>query len=146
MGVAMTGLLATAEIDIEATRETVWSLLTSTGSHPEIMFGAEVVSDWNVGDDIRWRGEWNGSTFEDKGKVLEFEPPRRLVVTHFSPMSGQPDAPENYHELVYTLTETPKGTHLELSQDNNPDQNAAQHSSDNWRAMLEGVKAVAERG
>ena len=26
-------------------------------------------------------------------------------MTHFSPLSGEPDAPENYHTLVYELEE-----------------------------------------
>src|SRR3712207_7239681 len=49
---------------------------------------------WRPGSPITWSGEWQGHAFEDKGEVLEVEPPHRLVVTHFSPMSGQQDVPE----------------------------------------------------
>ena len=38
------------------------------------MFGTEVHTDWSIGGPIRWRGEWEGKAYEDKGQVLEFEP------------------------------------------------------------------------
>ncbi|MDR6972634.1 SRPBCC family protein [Leifsonia shinshuensis] len=140
--------VARAEIDVEAPRRTVWRVLTSNGAHPEIMFGAEVVSDWRLGSRIVWRGEWQGQSFEDHGRVIELEDlqePWRIVLTHFSPLSGLPDEPENYHTLRFELDEIPGGTRITLDQDNNPTREAAEHSRANWAKMLEGVKAVAER-
>lgn len=110
--------------------------------------GAEVVSDWRLGSRIVWRGEWQGKSFEDHGRVIELddrEEPWRIVLTHFSPLSGQEDLPENYHTLHFELEETPAGTHVTLDQDNNPTVEAAQHSQRNWETMLRGVKEVAER-
>ncbi len=72
------------------------------------------------------------------------EPPRRLVVTHWSPLSGLPDAPESYHELAFTLEPRGTGTRLELAQDDNPTPDAAEHSRTMWASMLEGVKALSE--
>jgi uncharacterized protein YndB with AHSA1/START domain len=144
----MGNYVARAEVDIRAPRREVWNLLTSSGSHPEILFGAEVVSDWRLGSRIVWRGEWQGKTFEDHGRVIELEDreePWRIVLTHFSPLSGLPDVPENYHALHFELDATPEGTHVTLDQDNNPTVEAARHSRDNWVAMLQGVKEVAER-
>ncbi|MEV8213886.1 SRPBCC family protein [Leifsonia sp. NPDC077715] len=140
--------VARAEIDVAAPRSTVWKLLTSNGARPEIMFGAEVVSDWRVGSKIVWRGEWQGTTFEDHGRVIELEnleEPWRIVLTHFSPLSGQPDEPENYHTLRYELDAIPGGTRITLDQDNNPTREAAEHAQGNWAQMLAGVKTVAER-
>jgi uncharacterized protein YndB with AHSA1/START domain len=141
--------VARAEIDVAAPRRVVWRVLTSNGARPEIMFGAEVVSDWRLGSRIVWRGEWQGTSFEDHGRVIELEDrlePWRIVLTHFSPLSGQPDVPENYHTLRYELDELPDGgTRITLDQDNNPTREAAEHSRENWLRMLEGVKTVAER-
>jgi uncharacterized protein YndB with AHSA1/START domain len=142
----MSSYVARAETDVRAPRAAVWRVLTTNGSHPEILFGAEVVSDWRIGSRIVWRGEWEGKTFEDHGVVIELEEPVRIVLTHFSPLSGQPDVPENYHTLRFELDETPRGTHITLDQDNNPTKEAAEHSRANWVEMLNGVKAVAERG
>ena len=144
----MGSFVARAEVDVHAPRRSVWRVLTSSGSHPEIMFGAEIVSDWRLGSRIVWRGEWQGKTFEDHGRVIELEDmrePWRIVLTHFSPSAGLPDVPENYHTLRFVLDEIPTGTHVTLDQDNNSTAEAAQHARENWAAMLRGVKAVAER-
>ena len=45
----------------------------------------------------------NGKPYQDKGEVLEVDAPRRLSVTHYSPLMGQEDEPENYHTVIYTL-------------------------------------------
>jgi hypothetical protein len=35
----------------------------------------------------------------DKGAVLEVDPETRLKCTHWSPMGGSADEPENYHDV-----------------------------------------------
>ena len=77
-------------------------------------------------------------------RLPRYEPPRRLEVTHFSPMTGAEDVPENYHRISYTLTHVGHGTLVALSQDNNPDEEAAGHSARNWQAMLEDLKRHVE--
>ena len=140
----MVGHIARAERDIAAPPETVWDVLTDPGPHPDIMFGARIDTTWRVGDRITWSGEWEGKPYEDYGEILEVEPGRTLRVTHFSPLTGVADIPENFHELDFRLTPTPSGTRLVLTQDNNPTAESAEHSSANWRRMLDGVARVAE--
>ena len=65
-------------------------------------------------------------------------------MTHFSSASGLADRPENYHTLVYELEERDGKTHLSLSQDNNPTEEAADRSRANWETMLESLKQVVE--
>jgi uncharacterized protein YndB with AHSA1/START domain len=144
----MGNYVARAEVDVQAPRRTVWRVLTSNGARPEILFGAEVRSDWRIGSRIVWRGTWEGRAFEDHGRVIELEDreePWRIVLTHFSPLSGEPDVPENYHTLRFELDEIPGGTRVTLDQDNNQTPEAARHARENWVQMLEGVRAVAER-
>ncbi len=142
----MVGHVATVETRVAATRDDVWRVLTAPGSRPEIMFGAETVTDWQVGSPIAWRGEWEGTPFEDHGEVLEVEPGRRLVVTHYSPMSGQPDVPESYHTLTWTLEDDgADACVVRLEQDNNASAEEAEHSAANWSSMLDGLRTVAER-
>jgi uncharacterized protein YndB with AHSA1/START domain len=136
--------VATAEIEINASPHEVWSALTDPEQIREYMFGSEVVSDWQRGSAITWKGEYEGKPYEDKGEIVEIEPPRRLKVTHFSPLSEQEDRPENYHTLVYELEESDGTTRVSLSQDNNPSQEAAKHSQANWEKMLAGLKRVVE--
>ena len=74
------------------------------------------------------------------------DPERRLKVTHFSPMSGQEDVPENYHTLTYELEDCGATTHISLSQDNNASEEQAEQFKGNWQSMLDSLKEVVERG
>lgn len=141
----MKGFVATATVDIAATPERVWSALTEPDQIAAYMFGTEVTTDWVVGGPITWKGEYEGRSYEDKVEIVEIDPPRRLTVTHYSPLSGQPDVPDSYHTLRYELTGHDDGTRLSLAQDNNPTEQAAEHSRGNWESMLRGLKEFVER-
>lgn len=142
----MTGkYVATSTVTIKAPASGVWSVITDPGAVKEFMFGTDVVTDWTVGGPIVWRGVWDGKEYEDRGSVLEFEPDRRLVVTHFSPLSGQEDVPENYHTLTWTLEDQSGATQLTLSQDNNATAEEAAHSKGMWDSLVTSVKGIAER-
>jgi uncharacterized protein YndB with AHSA1/START domain len=140
----MTGHVATAETEINAPASKVWHALTDPDEIQKYMFGSRVETDWQPGSRITWKGEYEGKEYEDKGEVLEVEPERRLKVTHFSPLSGDEDVPENYHTLLYELSERDDATHVSLSQDNNSSEEAAEHSRANWEKMLSALKDVVE--
>jgi uncharacterized protein YndB with AHSA1/START domain len=136
--------VATAAVEINASRSRVWSALTDPAQIEQYMFGARVETDWERGSPIAWKGEYQGKAYEDKGKVLEIEPERRLTVTHFSPLSGREDVPANYHTLTYELELRGDKTRVSLSQDNNGSAEAAEHSRANWEKVLTGLKEVVE--
>jgi uncharacterized protein YndB with AHSA1/START domain len=140
----MTDHVATAQAEIDAPGERVWDALTDPEQIEQYMFGSRVSTDWKPGSPILWKGEYAGKAYEDKGKIVEVERPRRLALTHFSPLSGLEDRPENYHTLVYELQERNGKTRLSLSQDNNATQEAADHSRANWETMLTSLKKVVE--
>ena len=141
----MTGYVAKAETEIEAPVARVWRALTDPDEIEQYMFGSRVETDWKPGSSIVWRGTYEGKAYEDKGEVVKVEPEHRLEVTHFSPLSGQEDVPANYHTLVYELEQRASTTRVALSQDNNSNKEAAEHSKANWEKMLAGLKEVAER-
>ena len=136
--------VAKATVDIDASPTDVWTALTDPAKIEKYMFGSQVVTDWNQGSPIVWKGDYEGKSYEDKGEILEIEPPRRLEVTHFSPLSGEEDIPENYHRVLYELEERGAKTRVALTQDNNSSEEAAQHSSANWEKVLTGLKEVVE--
>ncbi len=141
----MNGIVATASIDIEAPATRVWAALTEPDQIATYMFGSRVETDWEVGGPITWNGEWEGRPYQDKGQVLAYDEPERLSVTHFSPLTGQDDVPENYHTLVYELGENDGVTTVSLSQDNNGSEEEAEHSRANWQMMLDGLRQHVER-
>lgn len=140
----MKGHVARAEAEIHAPRSEVWRALTDPDEIRKYMFGSKVETDWRPGSRITWKGEYEGRKYEDKGEILEVERERRLELTHFSPLSGEADTPENYHTLVYELEEHDGLTHVSLSQDNNRSEEAAEHSRANWEKMLSELKKVVE--
>jgi uncharacterized protein YndB with AHSA1/START domain len=138
-------LTATATETINAPVSAIWDALTDPAKIKQYLFGADVVTDWKEGSPIVYRGEWRGKSFEDKGRVLKVEPEKRLVCTHWSPMSGTPDAPENYHQVTYELHPSGNATQLSISQDNNDDEEEMQHSRQNWEVVLENMKNFLEK-
>ncbi len=141
----MSGHVATAQCEIDAPPEKVWRALTDPQLIKKYMFGSEVRTDWKPGSPITWQGEFEGRKYMDKGEIITVEPGRRLEITHFSPLTGQEDRPENYHRVSYELQQIDGGTSLRLTQDNSSSAEEAEHSAATWQMMLDGLKKVAEQ-
>jgi uncharacterized protein YndB with AHSA1/START domain len=140
------GFEAVKSVAIDAPRAKVWEALTNPEKVKEYMHGTKLSTDWKEGSPITWKGEWKGKSYEDKGKVLEVVPERLLKNTHWSPMGGSEDKPENYHTVTYELEEQDGKTILTLTQDNNATQQEADKmADDNWGPVLKGLKETAEK-
>lgn len=130
-------------IDIDAPPSKVWAALTMPDLIKRYMMGATVETDWQVGHPITWSGEWQGKSYVDKGVIRAIDPERRLSMTHWSPLSGLADRPENHHTVTYELQASGAGTRVTLTQENltgvSPEQ-----SRKNWQPMLDGLKQTAE--
>jgi len=138
------GLIAKASITINAPIRKVWEALVNPEKIKQYMFGTTVVSDWKQGSSIVWKGEWQGKKYEDKGMILKIEKDRILQYSHFSPIAGMPDLPENYHTVTIELSSDEAKTVVSLSQDNNPTEEAREHSEKNWKMMLDVLKKLLE--
>jgi uncharacterized protein YndB with AHSA1/START domain len=138
-------LIARSSISIAAPPERVWEALVTPSAIKQYMFGTHVVSDWKEGSPIVWKGEWQGRKYEDKGVIRQLKPGRALQYTHFSPLAGLPDRPENYHTVTIQLSLEGQRTRVSLTQDNNSTEEARSHSEKNWAMMLEGLKKLLEQ-
>jgi len=139
------GLTAHVSTNINASSGAVWQALVTPAAIQEYMFGTTVISDWVVGSPIVWRGEWQALAYEDKGIILQVVPERTLEYSHFSPLSGAPDLPENYHIVTVELSPDGGRTHVSLHQDNNPTEQAREHSEKHWGMLLAALKQFLER-
>jgi uncharacterized protein YndB with AHSA1/START domain len=137
-------IIAQATIMIHASVEDVWRALTDPAAIREYMFGATVKSNWQPGDSITWKGEWEGKSYQDKGTVLQVIPNQLIQYTHYSPLSGKEDTAENYHIVTITLAEEDPGVWVALTQDKNFSDKERDHSEKNWKTMLEGLKKYVE--
>jgi uncharacterized protein YndB with AHSA1/START domain len=131
-------------ITINAPVEQVWEALTTPDLIKEWFFGVDTETDWKVGSPIVHRGEYQGRPYEDKGYILAIEPRRLLVHTHWSPVSGLPDEPENYQRVTWDLTERDAETELTISEVNLPSEEAKATSEKSWRVVLENLKRLLQ--
>jgi len=130
-------------IHIEAPAMKVWDAITDKAKIREYFFGTDVTSDWKVGSPVIWSGEWKGERYEEKGSVLAVEKDKQLSFSYLS--SGKEDKPENYAVIVYKLESNGNGaTKFTVTQENFESQEACDHSKENWRSVLHGLKKVAE--
>jgi len=139
-----TNNIAKAATTINVTADKVWKALTDPEMITKYMFGTKVTSDWKEGSKIIWKGEWEGKSYEDKGKILCFDPRKRLQYSHYSPLSGLDDRAENYHVVTIDLAEKNKQTAVTLTQDNNASEKEKDHSEKNWKMMLASLKKLLE--
>lgn len=139
------GYVAEQTVMIKADIHKVWEALTTHSIIKQYLFGTEVTSDWKKGSSIVYRGEWQGKPYEDKGVIVEIVQDRFLDTTYWSGMSGLPDTPENYKRVVYTLAMDAQGTKLTVSQDNNATEAEKNHSTENWKIVLNLMKDILEK-
>lgn len=135
---------AKATTTIHAPASKIWQALVNPEIIKQYLFNTEVISDWKVGSPITYKGEWEGKPFEDKGEILAIEPEKVLKSTHWSPLSGVPDSPENYHTVTYTLSPQDDSTEVTITQDNNATEEEKSHSEKNWQTVLKGMKDLLE--
>jgi uncharacterized protein YndB with AHSA1/START domain len=136
--------VAQATVLISAPPARVWEALTKPELIRQYLFDTQVTTDWQPGSPITYRGVWQGREYEDKGRLLEVVPEKRIVSTFWSALAGKPDLPENYNTIRYELAPEGGGTRLALTQDNNASEEDTRHAEQNWNTVLEGLKRLLE--
>ena len=136
--------IAEATTTVHAPASRVWEALTNPKLIKQYLFGADVISDWKEGSPILYKGIYEGKAYEDKGSVLKVEPEKLLLITHWSPLSGSPDTPENYHKVRYELAAKDGSTRLTITQDNNSSEEEQEQNARFWTMVLDGIKKVLE--
>ena len=141
-----TSFSITKQITINASTGRVWEALTTPEIVKQYMFGTEVVSTWQKGGPLVYKGQWDGQPFEDRGTILEIMPQKLLKATYFSAASGLEDKPENHNLVTYEIIPEEGGlTVLSITQDNNPSQSAADYAGENWEMTLNQIKYLLEK-
>jgi len=137
---------AQTSITIDAPIERVWEALVDPQIVARYLHGTVLAADWRPGGVVTWSGEWQGQAYTDKGVVLRFEPPHAVSTTHWSPMSGAVDSPENYHHVTYELASHDGATTLTLTHGNSPTLADAESMVTNaWAPVLADLKREVEQ-
>jgi hypothetical protein len=77
--------------------------------------------------------------------ILQFKSGERIQYSHFSPLSGVPDKPENYHIVTIDLMDTGNQTRVTLTQNNSATEEERAHSEENWKMVLAELKKFVEQ-
>jgi uncharacterized protein YndB with AHSA1/START domain len=137
-------IAAVVRININAPIAKVWEALTKPEIIKEYFFGTNTKTDWKPGSPIIFEGEWQGKKYQDKGTILEVEENKLIQYNYWSSMSGIEDKPENYVTITYSLSGSDNDVTLSIKQENIPDEKMKEHSAENWKKVLEGLKQVVE--
>lgn len=142
----------TNKIGIHASTADVWDALVNPAKTKVYMFGCETVSDWEVGSELLWRGNYEGKEVVFvKGKILEIEQPKKLVYTVIDPFASYPDIPANYLNVTYKLEQQGEDTILTVIQDGfetvadgEKRYQDVYNKGEGWNPILVQIKALVE--
>ena len=129
---------------VHAPASKVWEALTDPAMVKQYFFGTNLHTNWEQGGPISFKGTYEGKTYEDKGRVLDFIPEKLLRHTYWSSMSGIPDEEENYAIITYQLKKDGDDTDLTVRQENIPDEKTKTHAAQNWSKVLTALKDLLE--
>ena len=129
---------------INASKTKVWKALTDPALIKEYLFGTETITDWHVGSDLIFQGEWLGQAYKDKGHILEITPEQILSYDYWSGFSGLEDKPENYSIVTYRMQDEGEGVRLSVSQKGFAAKENQDHSESGWSEVLQKIKEIAE--
>jgi len=131
-------------IVLNAPIEKVWNALTQPALVKQWQYGSDLITDWIVGNEIRFRNEWEGQVFEQWGTVLEVIPNQKIKYSLFFPRPELEDKPENYFIMSYILSEENQKVKLEILQEDNRPGAIQEEPQGEENPILQGLKALIE--
>jgi len=124
----------TATTHVAEPPDRVWAELLHPGAR--WMLGANIETDFQPGSLITFEGHFFGRVFADKGYVIAVDRPRLLHFTHFAPLGGLDDVPENYHEIRIELAPDDAGTLITVTEENIETERHAVATEGHWKNAL----------
>ncbi len=134
----------TKTIHIDAAREDVYDVLTSSEEIVNYFPLTRVVSDWKVGGELRLEGEVGGRPFCDYGRIEALSRAERFTYSYWSDNHGTERVPENYLTIDYRLSDDGHGTLLELQQRNLRSEQMYQVMDSIWDGLLDSLRSYLE--
>ncbi|KQC01359.1 SRPBCC domain-containing protein [Pedobacter sp. Hv1] len=118
---------------LNAGTDKVWNALTNPVQTKKYMFNCEVTSDWKVGSEIKWKGNYEGYESGERGKILEIDKYKKLKYSSIDPNFGIELKPENYLHITYHLNDLNEKTKLILTVESfNNDPKRMEHIAGGW--------------
>jgi uncharacterized protein YndB with AHSA1/START domain len=127
---------------IEASADRVWQALTDANLTAQY-WGHSNVSDWQEGSTWEHRRVDGSGIADVVGIVLEFDPPRRLVVTFDGPGAEPPGGPS---QVAFDIEPYQDIVRLAVTHTNLADEETLQAISLGWPSVCANLKSLLETG
>jgi uncharacterized protein YndB with AHSA1/START domain len=134
----------TSKVILNAPITRVWEALTKPELVKQWQYGTDLSTDWQPGSALTFRNAWEGTIYEQKGTILEIDPPRLVRYTLFAPQPGLEDKPENYFTMTYSLEEANGRTTLMITQDDPREQVPQPQADETENSVLNSLKKLVE--
>lgn len=129
---------------IATTPEKLWAALTRGEFTKQYWYGRRIESDWKPGSAVTFYDR-DTNVVTDGGRVVECDPPRRLVYTFRPEFSDEAQA-LGYSRVAFTLEARESLVKLTLVHDELPDQETADAFREGWAPILSSLKTFLETG
>jgi len=130
-------------IYIRTTPQKLWAALTQPEFIQQYWFGINIETDWQVGSE--WKFVDGDGHTPHGGKVVEFDPPRRMVLKwseHWPEMAGEPPA-----RCVIELEPHGGAVRLTITHTSEQaDSRLIKAVSGGWPSILSNLKSLLETG
>lgn len=129
---------------IRTTPEKLWRALIDPDFTRQYWAGTHQKSDWKPG--APWRIMAPDGRVADSGEIVEFDPPRRLVLTWENQFAAEMKA-EGASRLTYELETMGASVKLTLTHEmDRPNSKLIGAVSDGWPHILASLKSLLETG
>jgi uncharacterized protein YndB with AHSA1/START domain len=129
---------------IRTTPERLWTALTTPDFARQYWFGTHPESDWRPGSP--WRLVYPDGRVTDSGEVVEFDPPRRLVLKWRNEFRPELTA-EGYSLCTMALEQMGDAVKLTVSHGiDRPGSKFIEAVSGGWPRILSNLKSLLETG
>ena len=131
------------EIYIKTTPERLWDAIVNPDIRSKYNFGASVLSDWKRGSPYKM-GARDGSVALGEGKILEVDPPRRLVQSMVALWSDEVKS-EGTSRITWEIEPVGDSCLLRVTHDELRE-GANNQLYGGWPMILSGLKTWLETG
>jgi uncharacterized protein YndB with AHSA1/START domain len=127
---------------INTTPEKCWEAITNPEFSRQYWGGHANVSDWKQGSTWKHEDTNNANAVRVAGKVLECNPPKRLVISWYSPENEA-----DISEVIFTIQPMKNLVKLDVTHHKfTADSVMAGHVKNGWHAVLSSLKTYLETG
>ena len=129
---------------IRTTPDRLWSALVSPEFMKQYWFGMHIETDWKQGSS--WQLKFSDGRVADSGEIIEYEPPKRLVLKWRNEWKPEFTA-EGYSHCTMDLEPLDDAVKLSITHVmDRPDSKFIQGVSGGWPRILSNLKSLQETG